>query len=710
MSNNTCPTRPLGDATNACASTAFVADSVNNVLPGGILPTSLGGTGTATPSLVAGTHMAVSGTWPDQNINTSLNNVIGRPLLDYYLNTDPDYSAAFQRAHDAVTETAGATVILLPPITMPVGSVAVTITKPVRFVGMGFTDLPPSNGGSVITRSSTALSPFLFRAGSAGAGFFRCEFNEAQPIPSSVVPTAWAPTPYPQFIDINGANGSIIFDDVMFRGVTKAINSYLSGRLRLNNIKAHCFNYLVRTDAAFDSDRYEQIHGWPYWADNLNVHAYTRANLDLIKLGRADTPYINSIFGIFANSIIRFFPGTSSGGGDTLVTSTRGKFSQIQSDTSQSAILIDAGCDSAELVVSALDFQGVDANNPPHTTAGSSAIKILSNNVRLRVGLRSQISDTVILVTGNTCVVDVDEAMIDQWGAQTPTAAAFDTSGGVSSIIRLSKASATTFYISRTMTNGNGIDLGPSKPNLLINGDFKINQRGYVSGAALTPGQYAHDRWLWGTAAANYTFVVNTDSSNTITLPAGGGILQRIASSLVVGGDYTLSANTGCFGRIDYTPPGLGSVYGTYAAMPLTLENIPAGSSIIVWVFNQTSSQPLLVQDVKLELGGNQTQFVSRSYELELLACQEYYWSYNPGNEYFYPIDTSGVFRALTVKFPRAMRIVPAVTVNAVSSGTFATSYPQAQSVTMQDACLRGDGAATGTNVYLVGFTATAEI
>src|SRR5690606_4926487 len=34
--------------------------------------------------------------------------------------------------------------------------------------------------------------------------------------------------------------------------------------------------------------------------------------------------------------------------------------------------------------------------------------------------------------------------------------------------------------------------------NKIINGDFRINQRGYASGAALVPGRisgYSHDRW-----------------------------------------------------------------------------------------------------------------------------------------------------------------------------------------------------------------------
>ncbi len=45
----------------------------------GLLPVANGGTGTATPSIVAGTNVTVSGTWPNQTINASANGDVTGP-------------------------------------------------------------------------------------------------------------------------------------------------------------------------------------------------------------------------------------------------------------------------------------------------------------------------------------------------------------------------------------------------------------------------------------------------------------------------------------------------------------------------------------------------------------------------------------------------------------------------------------------------------
>src|SRR6478736_5018424 len=42
-----------------------------NVTAGDILPKANGGTGTASPALVAGTNVTITGSWPNQTINSS---------------------------------------------------------------------------------------------------------------------------------------------------------------------------------------------------------------------------------------------------------------------------------------------------------------------------------------------------------------------------------------------------------------------------------------------------------------------------------------------------------------------------------------------------------------------------------------------------------------------------------------------------------------
>ena len=58
--------------------------------------------------------------------------------------------------------------------------------------------------------------------------------------------------------------------------------------------------------------------------------------------------------------------------------------------------------------------------------------------------------------------------------------------------------------------------LGSTNPNLLINGDFQINQRGFAGGA-LSAAAYGHDRFKAAAGGANYTvsgFVVSLASGD----------------------------------------------------------------------------------------------------------------------------------------------------------------------------------------------------
>lgn len=49
-----------------------LAQLADSVATSGILNTAGGGTGTATPDIVAGTNVTVSGTWPNQTINSTV--------------------------------------------------------------------------------------------------------------------------------------------------------------------------------------------------------------------------------------------------------------------------------------------------------------------------------------------------------------------------------------------------------------------------------------------------------------------------------------------------------------------------------------------------------------------------------------------------------------------------------------------------------------
>jgi len=84
--NVNCPTRPTGDNTNACASTAFVHGGFQPTLT---LPLSIsnGGTGTSSPGLTAGSNIVITGAWPNNTISSSGgagSGVVGSGLLNQF--------------------------------------------------------------------------------------------------------------------------------------------------------------------------------------------------------------------------------------------------------------------------------------------------------------------------------------------------------------------------------------------------------------------------------------------------------------------------------------------------------------------------------------------------------------------------------------------------------------------------------------------------
>ena len=65
-----------------------------------------GGTGTTTPSIVAGTNVTVTGTWPNQTVNAS-----GRPIAESLVTVSSQY-----------TITTGSNALAVGPVTITSGS------------------------------------------------------------------------------------------------------------------------------------------------------------------------------------------------------------------------------------------------------------------------------------------------------------------------------------------------------------------------------------------------------------------------------------------------------------------------------------------------------------------------------------------------------------------------------------------------------------
>ena len=129
-----------------------------------------------------------------------------------------------------------------------------------------------------------------------------------------------------------------------------------------------------------------------------------------------------------------------------------------------------------------------------------------------------------------------------------------------------------------------------ANPNLLINPDFKINQRGATSGSSITQSQgYIVDRWR----IIDGDYSVNPDS---ITL--AGTLVQILEYS--IGSDFTASVFTSS-----------GTATATYDDSTRKFTIVSSGTAVIT--------------GAKLEIGSVATPFATPDPVEELRKCQKYY-------------------------------------------------------------------------------------
>ncbi|MGR3525054.1 MAG: hypothetical protein ACU0CT_03530 [Paracoccaceae bacterium] len=143
--------------------------------------------------------------------------------------------------------------------------------------------------------------------------------------------------------------------------------------------------------------------------------------------------------------------------------------------------------------------------------------------------------------------------------------------------------------------------------NLIINGSGRINQRGYVSGAATSgANQFTLDRWFVVTSGQNLAFT-GDDSGRVMTAPAGG-VAQVIEGANVVGGSYVLNWTGTATATVNGTARTKGEVF-----------TLTANTNVAVAFASGTFT------DVQLERGSVVTPFEWRSIGQELALCQRFY-------------------------------------------------------------------------------------
>ena len=184
----------------------------------------------------------------------------------------------------------------------------------------------------------------------------------------------------------------------------------------------------------------------------------------------------------------------------------------------------------------------------------------------------------------------------------------------------------------------NGISTTYSNPNLLINGDFRVNQRGestYNNTNAAT-GKYTVDRWIHYN---NGDYTLSQVDGGGVTV-ANTGTLSNIDFAQIIEdgakmyGGKLLTLSCKVDGVISSFSTSLTKGDSSYTAIKKSNNEI-VGYLYIQWVnnssntfkvwFNVSKGKSYTIDYVKLEVGEVATPFSPRPYAEELQMCQRYY-------------------------------------------------------------------------------------
>ncbi|SEL92083.1 Protein of unknown function [Bosea lupini] len=194
------------------------------------------------------------------------------------------------------------------------------------------------------------------------------------------------------------------------------------------------------------------------------------------------------------------------------------------------------------------------------------------------------------------------------------------------------------------------------RPNLLVNGDWQINQRGFAGGA-LAAGAFGYDRWKAHTGGASlsssgFDLTLTSGAIRQIVEPALWGVTSFASTPLCL----SVEALSG--GSLDVT---VGSVSGTITAgsgRRFVALTPAAGDTGNLTVQLAPTTGAVTFRGIKLETGAVSSAWLARSQTQERQLCERYYW--RPGTSLV--IDcyqvASGYSQQL-LAFPTAMRAVP---------------------------------------------------
>lgn len=305
-----------------------------------------------------------------------------------------------------VTVSAGGTYALYIPEGVYKLTSSINIITAIRVYGDGcspyVTNIGTLGGGSWLHFAHSGKGFNVDGVGMlSGVYFEKFGTFRDQPTPA----TGWAPNNHD--FDIYVDNADVTLDEITLLNPTKGfkLTNTQAGRLTIRRLRGQPLQVGIEIDVCYDLPQLENVHFWPYWKDDMNVHNYTMQNLDALYFKRVDNPQLLNIFTIFARAGIRI--GQSAQGSVSKMMLANGDF-----DRGTYGLWID-GTVTSMTPSKIVNFSCYGEAN----IAGSKAIFIQGSNCKLQlenIGTENH-HQNAIRVEGSGNTVSIGNADFTNW-------------------------------------------------------------------------------------------------------------------------------------------------------------------------------------------------------------------------------------------------------------------------------------------------------
>lgn len=297
----------------------------------------------------------------------------------------------------------------------------INVDKPVVFEGDGVT--PYTALGSPNTRGVGSWF-FLDHSGvgfyvNAGLGFSGVEFRQIGTYRSHPTPTGapFTPTVYDWDIEFDDLVDCKLIDVCLLNPYKGVRVHGQQSRLWVDRLYGHPMKVGMQIDEAYDICRINNVHFWPYWAQNLQVWDYTLANLDAFIIGRCDNHMYVNVFSIFHFRGILII-NTVNG------TANKLKLTNCDLDRGYHGYVVDSAATGHTAQINNLTVQGETG-----VTGANIGLAVYANQVDLSISnldIRN-INSVACLVAGTFTNIGIHDLYCSDWNLSDVAGVAFNT-------------------------------------------------------------------------------------------------------------------------------------------------------------------------------------------------------------------------------------------------------------------------------------------